>query len=162
MPPVATAIQQHGAIVSEPCETYGEGKMILRVGNGGAGGTGLIAALAKDYLSLNGNPGAIQWICNHSRNTQLALLHGQIDLTLTYEREQEDISVEEGWATNAGCLFHDHFFLAGPSHDPANVRQAKSITEAFDRIATTQSVFYSRSDGSATMWKERNIWHRSH
>ncbi|KAL4880962.1 hypothetical protein BJY04DRAFT_190496 [Aspergillus karnatakaensis] len=162
MAPLVTAIQQHGAIVSEPSETYGEGQVILRIGNGGAGGTGLIAALAKDYLTLKNSPGAIQWVCNHSRNTQLALLHGHIDLALTYEREQEDISVEEKWATNAGCLFHDHFCLAGPAHDPANIRQAKSIAEAFDRIATTRSPFHSRSDGSATMWKERRIWHQTH
>ncbi|KAJ5923256.1 hypothetical protein N7454_008501 [Penicillium verhagenii] len=93
---------------------------------------------------------------------QLALFKGYIDIALTYEREQEEISVSEGWAEDAGCIFHDHFTLVGPKHDPANARQAKSIEEAFDRIASTQSLFYSRNDGSATMCKEREIWRRCH
>ncbi|OOF90645.1 hypothetical protein ASPCADRAFT_510677 [Aspergillus carbonarius ITEM 5010] len=146
-PNKTTTIQQHGQIHPHPKET-----------NGGAGATGLIKALAEDYLTLLDRPGSIQWICNHSRNTQLALFHGHVDLALTYEREQEDISVAEGWAQNEGCVFHDHFCLAGPRDDPANVKQAASIGDAFDRIATAQATFHNRSDGSATMWKERQIW----
>lgn len=126
------------------------------------GGTGLIAALAKDYLQLRGQPGCIQWVCNHSRNTQLALLNGYVDLALTYEGEQEEISVEERWATNAGCMFHDHFCLAGPHNDPANVRNAQSIEEAFEQIAGARALFHSRCDGSATTCKEQRIWQRCH
>ncbi|PWY91605.1 hypothetical protein BO94DRAFT_564922 [Aspergillus sclerotioniger CBS 115572] len=157
-PSKITTIQQHGEIDSHPRETYGKGEVILRIGNGGAGATGLIRALAEDYLTLHNHPGSIQWICNHSRNTQLALFHGHIDLALTYERDQEDISISEGWAKNKGCIFHDHFCLAGPQDDPANVTQAPSIEDAFSRIATAQATFHNRSDGSATMWKERQIW----
>lgn len=101
-------------------------------------------------------------MCNHSRNTQLALLSGFVDIALTYEREQEEIAVSENWAESAGCIFHDHFCLVGPEHDPANVAQAKSVEEAFDRIAASHSLFHSRSDGSATMSKERDIWRRCH
>lgn len=119
-------------------------------------------ALATDYLSIGGTLGSIEWICNHSRNTQLALLKGYVDIALTYEREQEEIAVSEGWAENAGCMFHDHFTLVGPEHDPANARGAKSIEEAFDYIASSQSLFHSRNDGSATMCREREIWRRCH
>ncbi|KAL2847762.1 hypothetical protein BJY01DRAFT_164291 [Aspergillus pseudoustus] len=159
-----SAVQQHGPIASAPKEIYGDGPVLFRIGNGGAGGTGLIAALATDYLSQRGPsfPGSIEWICNHSRNTQIALLHGYIDLALTYEREQEEISVSEGWATPEGCVFHDHFCLAGPRDDPAGIRGVKSVVEAFDCIAARKALFHSRSDGSATMWKERGIWQRCH
>ena len=126
------------------------------------GGTGLVEALAKDYLSLHKNAGRIEWICNHSRNTQLALLSGYVDIALTYEREQEEIALSEGWAKTAGCIFHDHFCLVGPEHDPANVKGTKSVEEAFDRIAKTRSLFHSRDDGSATMCKEHDIWRRCH
>ncbi|KAJ5650638.1 uncharacterized protein N7484_004361 [Penicillium longicatenatum] len=64
------------------------------------------------------------------------LLKGYVDIALTYEREQEEIAVSEGWAENAGCIFHDHFTLVGPEHDPASVSQAKCIEEAFDRVAS--------------------------
>lgn len=119
-------------------------------------------ALAKSYLSSNGIQGSIEWVCNHSRNTQLALFNGYVDIALTYEREQEEISVAEGWAQNVGCVFHDHFCLIGPENDPANVREANSIEEAFERIAASKASFHSRVDGSATMSKEREIWRRCH
>ncbi|KAJ5998201.1 hypothetical protein N7522_009861 [Penicillium canescens] len=157
-----TIIQQHGDIDSTPSQVFGKGNLILRIGNGGAGGVGLVEALAKDYLLLQKNQGRIEWICNHSRNTQLALLSGYVDIALTYEREQEEIAVSEGWAKNAGCIFHDQFCLVGPEHDPANVKNAMSIEEAFDRIAKTRSLFHSRDDGSATMCKEHDIWRRCH
>lgn len=137
--------------------------------NGGAGALGLIRALATDYLSTlpdaQSHQSAITWTCNHSRNTQLALLQGHIDLALTYERDQEDISVEEGWAESAGCIFHDHFVLAGPMRDPAGVEGAGDVWEGFRRIreATKQEgkesvKFTARCDSSATMIKERSIW----
>ncbi|KAJ6019975.1 hypothetical protein N7499_003322 [Penicillium canescens] len=157
-----TIIQQHGDIDSTPSQVFGKGNLILRIGNGGAGGVGLVEALAKDYLLLQKNQGRIEWICNHSRNTQLALLSGYVDIALTYEREQEEIAVSEGWAKNGGCIFHDQFCLVGPEHDPANVKDAMSIEEAFDRIAKTRSIFHSRDDGSATMCKEHDIWRRCH
>ncbi|KAJ5661086.1 uncharacterized protein N7484_000458 [Penicillium longicatenatum] len=157
-----TSIQQDGTLETLPVEVFGQGEVILRIGNGGAGGIGLIEALANDYLSLRHAPGSIAWVCNHSRNTQLALFNGHIDLALTYEREQEEISVLEGWAQNAGCIFHDHFCLIGPEHDPANIREARSIEDAFERIFLAEFLFHSRSDGSATMCKEREIWRRCH
>ena len=101
---------------------------------------------------------SIEWVCNHSRNSQLALLNSYIDIALTYERDQEIVAASEGWSSTAGCIFHDHFCLAGPLSDPANVRSATSLNEAFTRIAQSASSFHNRADGSATMWKERSIW----
>ena len=129
--------------------------------NGGAGATGLIAALANDYLSSLSNPASTTWVCNHSRNTPLALLAGHIDLALTYERDQEAISINEGWAISRGCIFHDHFCLAGPLDDPAGIASCSTIFEAFQKMAETRSRFLSRSDYSATMIKEHSIWKKA-
>lgn len=122
------------------------------------GATGLIKALADDYLSGSNTMGSIEWVCNHSRNTQLALLHDVVDLALTYERDQEDLAASEGWSVTAGCVFHDHFCLAGPSSDPAGLESATSLVEALCKIAKSASLFHSRGDSSATMWKERLLW----
>lgn len=97
-------------------------------------------------------------MCNHSRNTQLALKDGYIDIALTYERDQEQVSIDEGWAASAGCLFHDHFCLAGPVGDPAGAKGASSVQDAFKRIMEVEALFTSRADSSATMIKERSIW----
>lgn len=126
--------------------------------NGGAGATGLIKALAEDYITTLSEEVSIDWVCNHSRNTQLALLHSYIDIALTYERDQEDLAASEGWSKAVGCVFHDHFCLVGPSTDPANVRSASTLPKAFHSIAYSKSLFHSRADSSATMWKERSIW----
>lgn len=101
---------------------------------------------------------SIEWICNHSRNTQLALLQGHIDVALTYERDQEALAASEGWSRTAGCVMHDHFCLAGPVDDPAGVRNAPTLTEGLVRIAGSEALFHSRADLSATMWKERVLW----
>lgn len=63
---------------------------------------------------------------------------------------------------NAGCMFNDHFCLVGSQNDPANVRNAQSVEETFDRIAVARALFHSRSDGSATTCKEQRIWQRCH
>jgi tungstate transport system substrate-binding protein len=122
------------------------------------GATGLIEALATDYLSTLPEQKAIAWICNHSLNSQVALYRDYVDLALTYERDREELAISEGWSLSAGCIFHDHFCLAGPKNDPANIKGAKSVTEAFRRLATRRVLFHSRADGSATMEKERAFW----
>ncbi|KAK5030618.1 hypothetical protein LTS07_005402 [Exophiala sideris] len=124
------------------------------------GATGLVEALSDDYLTTVPKKASIAWICNHSRNTQLALLQGFIDIALTYERDQEALTAAEGWSITAGCAFHDHFCVAGPASDPADLRSATSVEDAFLRIARSSSLFHSRADASATMWKERSIWAR--
>lgn len=122
------------------------------------GATGLLQHLCEDYLS--NHSGSIEWVCNHSRNTQLALLRGIIDVGLVYERDQEAIAEDEGWSRSEGCIFHDHFILAGPLSDPAEVSSATSIQDAFKRIHQTRSLFHSRVDSSATMWKEQSVWNQ--
>lgn len=118
----------------------------------------MIEALANDYLSTLPADGSITWVCNHSRNTQLALLQGHVDVALTYERDQEALAASEGWSRTAGCVMHDHFCLAGPLEDPAGVRHASSLLDGLHRIATHKALFHSRADASATMWKERTLW----
>lgn len=100
----------------------------------------------------------MEWICNHSRNTQLALLQGHVDVALTYERDQEALAASEGWSRSAGCVMHDHFCLAGPIDDPAGVRGALTLADGLVNIAKSQALFHSRADLSATMWKERTLW----
>ncbi|KAH8900915.1 hypothetical protein GQ53DRAFT_740748 [Thozetella sp. PMI_491] len=155
---LTTTIQPQGDVESAAAAVYGHGKTLLRIGNGGAGATGLVEALATDYLSTLPEPRSIAWVCNHSLNTQVALHRGYIDLALTYERDREALAAPEGWSRTAGCVFHDHFCLAGPKSDPANLRGARSVADAFRRLAGQRVLFHSRVDGSATMEKERQLW----
>jgi tungstate transport system substrate-binding protein len=114
--------------------------------------------LACDYLQTLDQPGSITWVANHSRNAQITLLRGHVDIALTYERDQEALAESEGWSVTKGCLFHDHFVVAGPISDPAEVAGTKSSSEALTKIGKSRSLFHSRQDGSATMWKEAKLW----
>ncbi|CAK7206509.1 hypothetical protein SEUCBS139899_009305 [Sporothrix eucalyptigena] len=161
---MSTSLISHGNVQKSPSATYGAEKTtILRVGNGGAGATGLLQVLAAEFLatetpSTSRNGASIDWVCNHSRNTQLALFHGFIDVALTYERDMEAVAAAEGWSTTVGCIFHDHFVFVGHLSDPANVKSATSLYNAFQRIHRRRALFHSRQDGSATMVKENSIW----
>lgn len=177
---LSTTIQVHGDVARRPSEVYGTGQLLFRLGsvlilkndrdrskelrgspidrNGGAGATGLLKVLCETYLQSQRKRGRIEWICNHSRNTQIALHRGYIDIALTYEREYEALAQAEGWSVTIGPAFHDHFCFAGPYDDPANIRQCKSVSEALAKIAKAECEMHSRVDGSATMAKERQLW----
>lgn len=122
------------------------------------GATGLLRVLSEDWLTFTKRSGKIEWKKNHSRNTQLALLQGEIDIAFTYERDQEELAASEGWSDSRGCAFHDHFCLAGPAKDPAKIKECRTIGEALQRIARSKHLFHSRIDTSATMWKEQELW----
>ncbi|KAH7039890.1 uncharacterized protein B0I36DRAFT_309553 [Microdochium trichocladiopsis] len=155
---VKTAIVSPGEPDPQTKAVYGSGTTILRIGNGGAGATGLLEALCVDYLSTLPSPASITWVANHSRHTQLALMYDYIDIALTYERKEEALAEAEGWSVTHGPVFHDHFCIVGPVSDPVGIRSARSPHEALAMIARSRHLFHSRRDGSATMWKEEDLW----
>jgi tungstate transport system substrate-binding protein len=55
-------------------------------------------------------------------------------------------------------LATNRFILVGPDADPAGVRRATNVKDAFSRIATSQAVFISRGDGSGTHERETAMW----
>jgi ABC-type tungstate transport system permease subunit len=65
--------------------------------------------------------------------------------------------------------FHDRFILVGPASNPANVSAGADIKVAMREIAThgeksgeagadQKALFHSRGDGSATHYKELQLW----
>ncbi|GIZ46341.1 hypothetical protein CKM354_000946900 [Cercospora kikuchii] len=150
-------------------EVYGDpGQPIrFRIGNGGAGYTGVLKALAEAFILEDGGKCRIGWVSNHSRHTQLALLADVVQVALTYEPENEDIAIREGWTRRVGRAFNDHFMLVGPE----NIRlEARTIGDALKEIASSNTadhtkstktrglLFHSRGDGSATFAKEIRLW----
>ncbi|HOO22468.1 MAG TPA: substrate-binding domain-containing protein [Clostridia bacterium] len=90
---------------------------------------------------------------------------GNADLILVHSKSQEDAFVNEGYGrvvegfTAARVTFMYNFFvLVGPKADPAKVKDAASIKDAFKAIADTQSKFISRGDSSGTHTKEVSLW----
>lgn len=50
------------------------------------------------------------------------------------------------------------FLIAGPPHDPANIKSAKSIAQALLQILEAKALFLSRGDDSGTHKKEKQLW----
>lgn len=152
-------------ISTEPKEIYGdvESNFQLRIGNGGAGPTGILRALAEDYLKFTGKHYAISWYQDISINTLAQLKKGRIDIALIYEKGQADEALEDGWATNFTPVFNDHFLIVGPKNNDAKLETKDSPTKAFSKIArlgdkNSVKTFLSRDDNSGTNVKERSIW----
>jgi len=83
---------------------------------------------------------------------------GDADVLLTHAPDAEKKFVAGGHGTERRLVMHNAFVLVGPPPDPANVREADSITAALTRIAESGADFVSRGDQSGTHMKERRIW----
>jgi tungstate transport system substrate-binding protein len=148
-----------------PKEIYGTKteNIKIRIGNGGAGPTGILRALAEDFIEDSGVDYSIAWYQDISPNTLKQLKNGTIDIALVYEKSQGDKAQKEGWATNYTPVFNDHFLVVGPKTNPAKLIQNDSAIVAFSKIAAygkkkMQNVFLSRDDNSGTNIKELEIW----
>lgn len=142
---------------------YGDAAAPLgfRLGNGGAGHTGILKALCEAFIRKHNGGFRIEWVINHSRHTEAALLGDIVQVALTYEPEWEQIGIDEGWAERVTMAFHDRFVLVGPRSNPAGVVPGTDIKLAMRTIASSKSkpvLFHSRGDGSATHYKELQLW----
>lgn len=159
--PVSTLV-----LSNTPRETYKSphSQHVIRLGNGGAGPSGLLRALTEDYQDKVQDASTIEWYQNISPLTLRALRDGTLDIALTYERDQEDLAVSQGWAEAPTLIFNDHFVLVGPATNPAGLGITDSPAKAFAKLASLASsqpsspLFLSRNDNSATSLKERSIW----
>jgi tungstate transport system substrate-binding protein len=83
---------------------------------------------------------------------------GDADLLMVHDPESEAKFMAEGYGAERRPLMYNDFVLLGPKNDPAGVKEAKSVAEAFARIAAAPSPFVSRGDESGTHQKEKRIW----
>ena len=129
----------------------------------------MLRELSEAFIHRHDQKFRIEWVINHSRHTQIALLGDIVQVGLTYEPDWEDIGIAEGWAERVTTVFHDRFILVGPASNPANVSSGADIKVAMREIAThgektseagthPQALFQSRGDGSATHYKELQLW----
>jgi ABC-type tungstate transport system permease subunit len=129
----------------------------------------LLRELSEAFIRRHDEKFRVEWVINHSRHTQIALLGDIVQVGLTYEPEWEDIGIAEGWAERVTMALHDRFILVGPALNPAKVSAGADIKVALREIATygeksgeaeagQEALFHSRGDGSATHYKELQLW----
>jgi tungstate transport system substrate-binding protein len=83
---------------------------------------------------------------------------GDADVLITHSPRDEETFMQQGHGLDRRPLMRNSFVLAGPVSDPAGVRAATDIADAFQRIARAGRRFVSRGDDSGTHKKEREIW----
>jgi len=84
--------------------------------------------------------------------------HCDADVLLVHAKAAEQDFVASGAGVERFDLMFNDFVLVGPAADPAAVAGLTKITQAFQKIATAQAPFASRSDDSGTHKKELALW----
>ncbi|KAF2967935.1 hypothetical protein GQX73_g5602 [Xylaria multiplex] len=144
----------------------------LRVGNGGAGQSGLVGLLANEFIKdsvKNGSaPFRVAWYTSDTTYSIEYLKTGLLDIGITYSPAAEEIAINQGIVTDpAYYAFRDHFLFVGPAANPANISGGDDIMTIFSNlhsaaesgVTTDPSIkFLSRFDKSATNIKESLIW----
>ncbi|KAL4881809.1 hypothetical protein BJY04DRAFT_227588 [Aspergillus karnatakaensis] len=167
------------ALAVDPAAVYNGGystasSVKLRIGNGGAGQSGLIKVLADEFIKAsvaNGSdPFRIAWYTSDTTESINYLKDDTIDIGITYTPSAEAIAIEQGIAKGpAWYAWRDHFLLVGPHSNPARINKEDSITTIFSDIFSTAEQgdalnstvpvrFLTRYDKSATNIKESNLW----
>lgn len=118
--------------------------------------SGLFGVLAEDFERSSGT--GLTVIPAGSGQGLNMLDRGDIDAAVIHAPGLEAEALAQGNATDGGCFAYNHFVIAGPEADPAQVGSASSIQEAFTRIANSRSLFVSRGDHSGTHEKELELW----
>lgn len=85
---------------------------------------------------------------------------GNGDLILVHDEEGEKEFVSKGYGVKRYPFMYNEFVICGPDKDPAGVKKAKDVFEAFRKIYEKRARFVSRGDDSGTHRRERRIWQK--
>lgn len=127
----------------------------------------LADAYIKDSVSNGTKPFRVAWYTSDTTYSIQYLQSGLIDVGITYNPAAEKIAIDQGIALSPSYYaFRDHFILAGPISNPANISKSTDIYTMFSQIrqvaeneVTTPPVrFLSRYDKSATNIKDTLLW----
>lgn len=83
---------------------------------------------------------------------------GNADVLLTHAPSAEQVLIDDGVVTRRTPFMQNHFVIAGPPDDPADVAGATSPVDAIRRIARSRSNWVSRADDSGTHKQETSLF----
>ena len=90
---------------------------------------------------------------------------GNADVILVHAKSSEEEFVESGFArvidgmkAERLTFMYNYFVLVGPAADPAGVKTASDVKDAFAKIANGKYKFVSRGDESGTHKAEIKLW----
>ena len=90
---------------------------------------------------------------------------GNADLIFVHSKSQEEAFIEggfgrivDGFEAERINFLYNYYVLCGPTADPAGVKDAETVMDAFAAIAEGKYTFISRGDKSGTHTKEVSLW----
>ena len=140
-------------------ESYGQGAQQFSLATGSPGELGLVKALAAAFTPETNT--TLVWKKAGSGESLKMLKDKEVDMIMVHAPAAEKKAVEEGWATQRTLIGSNEFYLVGPASDPAKIAEAKSVVDAYTRIAQAKAKFFSRGDNSGTHKKEMSIWEKA-
>jgi tungstate transport system substrate-binding protein len=86
------------------------------------------------------------------------LADGDVEIVISHAPETESryLAQHPEWVYRK--IAFNQFLIVGPESDPAHVRGAADVIDAFRRIAASAVTFVSRGDQSGTHEREQSIW----
>ena len=138
---------------------FGQGPEVFTLATGSPGELGLLKALGEAFCQEQGSQTSLKWIKAGSGESLQLLKDKKVDLIMVHAPPTaEKQAVQDGWATRRTLIGSNEFFIVGPMVDPAQIKEAKSAIDAYQRIAAAKAKFFSRGDNSGTHNKEMGIW----
>ncbi len=135
---------------------YGKGKNVFSLATGSPGELGLLKILAETFAGQD--DAQLKWKKAGSGASLKLLKEKKVDMIMVHAPAAEKKAVADGWAVKRTLLGSNEFFIVGPASDPAGINEAKSVVDAYKRIAAAKATFFSRGDNSGTNKKELKIW----
>ena len=83
---------------------------------------------------------------------------GDADVVFVHDKVAEEKFVADGFGVRRFEVMYNDFVLVGPKDDPAKIAGSKDITDAYKKIAGSNSPFASRGDKSGTHAAELRLW----
>ncbi|KAM0802258.1 putative extracellular tungstate binding protein [Usnea florida] len=152
-------------------------EIALRIGTGGSGQTGLLEALAQEFIKFTSehdkrDPFAIEWYTSDTSGSIDYLHRKVVDVGITYHAIAEYTALQDGIIDRVEYVWRDHWMLVGPKNNPAEIPtdRRESIYVLLMRLFSaleqnkdnkeprTPIKFLSRYDSSACNIKESSLW----
>jgi len=145
------------SFAQDPCsESYGKGPNKFSLATGSPGELGLLKVLGDEFSKKDNS--TLCWIKAGSGESMKMLKDKNVDMIMVHAPSAEKKAIEEGWATKRVLIGSNEFYIVGPKTDPAGIKKAKSVIDAYGLIAKGQFKFFSRGDNSGTHKKEMDVW----
>lgn len=117
--------------------------------------TGLLEAVVQAFEQHSGY--AVTTSVAGSEAALRMAARGAGDVVWTHSPAAEQQYQQAGYWSSRRPVMYDSFIIAGPSADPAAIRDL-SADEALRQIAAQGAQFISRGDGSGTQVRELQLW----